>query len=327
MSAEAPKEVVTPALSTPQKPEGVFRAYLRRLFTVPPELQQIEQLTQTIVPISQGLEKTTTDLSIEVAEVKDSLPESGKLDNVFDAELDKFIPDKISELEAEREKQRVAEKEAIDEYKRRQKERSDIIVAGNNRANEIIQESGLREILEQARVSVARYYPSATLAEKRCKFLHGEVKGLDDVTIYREYLQFRLGWKSISVGENDYSGFSGVNVWDPWSNGGSFPEFHFFEVICSGWKENITYVPVTSEYAKKNPLFVVDGKKKAYSYEREDSLAFNGGSPGIIKLLNNEYRNLEKIQKIILELIKKPSIEKMYAGGGSSRQPGDPRGY
>ncbi|MBI3103727.1 hypothetical protein HYZ05_02195 [Candidatus Daviesbacteria bacterium] len=217
----------------------------------------------------------------------------------IDAEIDKFIPDKLRELEAEREKDREVREKSYLESLRKEQERRTFLETGNNRATEIIQESGLREILEQARISLARYYPSATIAERKLPGDYAYDRREDSKILY----QFRLGWKPVPESTR-------INIWDPHELGDG-EEFHYLDVRCSGWKENVTYVPETRTYENMGFSFTREEERPIYSYERRDSLVIFYGLPGGIELLNDEWRNSEKVKQVIVEAIKNPWIEKV----------------
>ncbi|GEM_PF-4249184 len=69
MSAEAPKEAGTTAPVTPQKPEGGFSRFLRKLFEVPSESHQTQQPLPMVVQPPPGLEDFTAKIQQGVDEV------------------------------------------------------------------------------------------------------------------------------------------------------------------------------------------------------------------------------------------------------------------
>ncbi len=201
------------------------------------------------------------------------------------AETDEFFANKLRTLEEKRvEIQDVAEELHLKQERMNQDRRA-VLLEGNGRTMEIIQESGLREILEEARIALVRHYPSTTLAERADKG-----RNADDSK--NGYI-FRLGWKPVP--EN-----ARINIWDPHDLGDG-QEFHFFDVTCSGWKQNVNYDSGTRTIDRQtvpnNPIV---------SYERRDSLVISCGLPGGIEFLDGEWRDPEKLKQAVVKALKNP---------------------
>lgn len=226
----------------------------------------------------------------------------GQID--IDSEISGFVVDKLKALDAERKKRQEAEESLHLRVERDDQERRAILAAGNDRTEKIIQESGIREILEQTRLVLARYYPSSTLAERELVLEKGGGLHDNSVTQYVDYSkkehQFRLGWKPVP--EN-----TRIKIWDP-RNLGDGQEFYYLDVTCSGWGQIKTWGSHTIEnmYFEK-----VEIPNVSLSYERRDSLIIFCGLPGGIKFLNDEWRDSEKLKQAIAEAIKNPWVEKV----------------
>lgn len=218
----------------------------------------------------------------------------------FDSEIGEFIANKLGVLETERAKRQKAEEELHLKIERANQERRLILAAGNTRAKEIIQESGLRDMLEQTKRALLKYYPSATLAEREDILVTTGGSGE-----YRKIsYEFRLGWKPIP--EN-----ARINIWDPHELGDG-QEFHFFDVMCSGWEPDRTKWSYKSRVVKDTLMgeHGVSSRTRPYeSYERKDSLFIICGLPDGIRFWDeNQWRDSEKLKMGIVEAIKNPCV-------------------
>lgn len=227
----------------------------------------------------------------------------------FNSEIDSFISNKLRELEVKREKDREAREKSDSEYWRAEQERRTFLVTGNNRSTEIIRESGLREILEQAKTRLTGNYPRAVLLER---YSHNDYERRDDSKIA---YQFRLAWQTQP---EIYT----INFWGDVVNS---QDFHYFDVWCSGWKKNISYVTKTRTICCGFLGSFSTTREEAVpiiSYEREDSLVIFCGLHDGIKLLNDEWQNSEKVKQAIVEAIKNPMFVKRSVNKGGTIEHG-----
>lgn len=310
MSAQERKEASTTAPITPQRPEGGFRRFLRKLFDMPLESQHIQQSTPTIVQSSQGLEKTATNLSAGVADVKDVplgpvLPESDEpLD--LTSEISQIIELEFQQVQqreiAKREKEEAIRLENDAKVQREAEEKSRIL-AGNERAREIVEVSGIKEILTQAKNSIAQFYPDAdikqawakryisardhaTWKQLRASYDKGKAVQLEEdlkpSDKEEQILFIRLGWNECVKYREEHPDHKREYEGKPAYMLG---DYYYVEVICDGFS-NILQI--------KGQTVYIEG-----SWPHEGTIGFD----------EKEWHDAKELKKAILTVVKDPLYE------------------
>lgn len=306
MSAEAPRNSGAGEPIYPQGREGSFHRFLRKLFGVPLK----SQLTSTIIQPSQGLEKTATNLSIEVAGVKDTplepvLPEPEK---PFDltSEVAIFIRTegpRIKEKEIKR-------KREIDEAQARESHREPPILTGNERGKQIADQSNIRELITQAQAGLLQYYPAVKIGEVWSQY--SSRRNFDTVSdqmvagYYSERIfplnvnqwqieDFRKRWKKDIINHE---------APDPsWNVQQSY-------YIRLGWREGIRDLNLSeSDYyfieVKCNPWWIESvGGDTLTIYSKQEQRLFK----------KDEWSDKEKLKKAVLQAIQNPNFEGYETG-------------
>lgn len=211
-----------------------------------------------------------------------------KKDNLdLTQELSAFIQEiKLEEEERNRQAEALSLKQ--DEESRRKaqeaQERKLFLATGNERGREIIEESGVRELLEQTRIALAQHHPNATIAEREKIIKKGPDYSRRD-SGKRSY-ELRLAWGPNPTNTSMRDIWSSYVYYDaPDSN-----LFFYIEVYGRGW--------ASDEFEDK----------------REDSLRviFNNEFERGETLREEDWQNPDELKRTILKAIRKPlSIKRL----------------
>lgn len=140
MSAESPRNSGTGEPTRPQKPDGRFSGFFKRLFAVPSEPQPVHQTTSRIVQSPPGLE----DFAAGLKQGMDN-----HFASVKQQELDRQAEIlRISNIAAAKQAQEEAKQKELDEQERIRREKAIV------EANKMLEDFRIRERLEYIRDTV-----------------------------------------------------------------------------------------------------------------------------------------------------------------------------